>query len=90
MFCGVDFEPLHRLLPLLAAAQFLPHGQLFDGLPAALLAIRPGRRRRERWKVSTVLQQPTQMDQLIDQFPHPALVWLRRGRLETNNLPVGK
>ena len=72
------------------AAEFLPHGQLLQRLPAALLAVGPDRRRGQRRLVRVPFQVPAQADQVRGQLAQPALVRFFRTRLEVGRLTVGE
>lgn len=83
-------ELLHSLRPLLTAAELLPHGHLLDGLPAALLAVRPDRRHRERRKVIAALYRPAQLNETTCYFTHPACARFYAARTKPHSLPVSE
>ena len=69
------------------AAELLTHGHFLDGLPAALLAVRPGGRHGELPLV-IALQVGRYLEPSSGQLTQPALVWLYRLGTEASGLPI--
>ena len=89
-FHFVPPEFSHGLFPLLAAAELLPHSHLLDGLPAALLAICPSRRCRDRRQIITALHCPAQLNESACQLTYPTLVRFHTAGAESHGPPVGE